>query len=135
MHVVANVASAPHFQPLLEEEDGVLLSDSCAMSCRDCLGECLWHALLVKLFGSLWCLPIHLPSINPAHVSSLKKCHTTFGNIYDKYWGSQKNAMAELCETQNVQTNAKHSGYLWQTTNCHIISIPCQFHTILIRSI
>ena len=37
LHFVVNVASAPQFQPLLEEEDGVLLSDSCAMSCRDCL--------------------------------------------------------------------------------------------------
>ena len=34
LHFVANVASALHFQPLSDEEDGVLLSDSCAMSCR-----------------------------------------------------------------------------------------------------
>ena len=45
-----------------------------------------------------------------------------------------KNAVTELCQTQNVHTIAKHSGYWWQTTNCHIISIPCQFQTILIRS-
>ena len=52
-------------------------------------GECLWHALLVKLFGTsrpysspnLWYFPtwsLILPfDVNPAHVSSLKKCHTT----------------------------------------------------------
>ena len=34
LHFVANVARARHFQPLSDEEDGVLLSDSCAMSCR-----------------------------------------------------------------------------------------------------
>ena len=34
LHFVANVASARRFQPLSDEEDGMLLPDSCAMSCR-----------------------------------------------------------------------------------------------------
>ena len=48
-------------------------------------GECLWHALLVKLFGSLWYLPWYFPKslvlpfdVRPVHVSSLKKCQFDF---------------------------------------------------------
>ena len=34
LHFVRNGARARHFQPFSDEEDGVLLSDCCAMSCR-----------------------------------------------------------------------------------------------------
>ena len=48
--------------------------------------------------------------------------------------GLRKNAMTELCKTQNVHTNANHSGYCWKTTCYHIISMPCKIHTILRRN-
>ena len=35
LHFVENVASARHFQPLSDEENDVLLPDSCAISCSD----------------------------------------------------------------------------------------------------